>query len=215
MDLKTIDGVIFDLDGTFIDSMSVWHEVDVEFFRRRNMEIPEGYKEIIKKMPFDASAEFTRTEYNIKESAEEIIQEWHDLSIDAYKNHVKLKDGAREFAAKCKEHGIKIGYATASEDSLCETVLMANGVRQYFDEKTYVNEVQKDKSEPDVYLLCAKRLGVKPERCLVCEDILSGLLSAKKAGFITCGMYDDASAKDWEKIKRISDFAIQSFSELM
>ncbi len=210
-----IDGVIFDLDGTFIDSMNVWHEVDLEFFRRRNMDIPPEYKDNIKKMPFDAAASYTKEAYGIKESVEEIIQEWHDLSIDAYKYHVKLKAGAKEFLEECKKHDIKIGYATASEDSLCKTVLQANGVFCYFDEKTYVNEVSKDKSEPDVYLLCAKKMNVKPGRCLVCEDILFGIQSAKKAGFITCGMYDDASAKDWEKIRQIADYSVRSFKEII
>ena len=88
-------------------------------------------------------------------------------------------------------------------------------MRQFFDEKTYVNEVSCDKSEPDVYLLCAQKLGVKPERCLVCEDILFGIQSAKRAGFITCGMYDDASAKDWDIIKQTADYSIKSFEELL
>lgn len=215
MDIKKFKGVIFDLDGTLIDSMDVWNQVDIEFFKRRSMEVPEGYKKVISKMPFTAIAEYTKEKYSIKESAEEIIEEWHTIALAEYKYNVKLKDGAKEFIEKCKENGLKCTYATASADILCDTVLKANNVYEYFDSKAYVYEVDKDKSEPDVYLLAAERLNLNPQECIVFEDIIEGVKSAKKGGFTVCGVYDDSSAKDEKEIREIADYYIKSFTELL
>ncbi|MGN1162196.1 MAG: HAD family hydrolase [Candidatus Fimenecus sp.] len=215
MDIKKFKGVIFDLDGTLIDSMDVWNQVDIEFFKRRGMEVPEGYKKVISKMPFTAIAEYTKEKYSIKESAEEIIEEWHTIALEEYKYNVKLKDGAKEFIEKCKENGLKCTYATASADILCDTVLKANDVYEYFDSKAYVYEVDKDKSEPDIYLLAAERLNLNPQECIVFEDIIEGVKSAKKGGFTACGVYDDSSAKDEKEIREIADYYIKSFAELL
>ena len=96
MDIKNFKGVIFDLDGTLLDSMNVWHQVDVEFFKRRGMEVPKGYKKVISKMPFTAIAEYTKEKYNIKESAKEIIEEWHTLALEEYKFYPYILDVLEE-----------------------------------------------------------------------------------------------------------------------
>lgn len=215
MNITDFDGIIFDLDGTFIDSMSVWHEVDVEFFKRRGIPLPPDYKEKIKTMHMASAAKYTKETYNLPDSEESIIDEWHSLCMEQYRTTVMLKDGAAEFIKFCKENGLKTAYATASDDDLCTAVLHNNGVLHLFDSKTYVHEAGKDKTHPDVYLLAAKKIGVPPSKCLVVEDILIGLKSAKSAGFTVIAMFDQSSESDWSEMCKTADKNIHSFKELI
>lgn len=215
MNITDFDGIIFDLDGTFIDSMDVWHEVDVEFFKRRGIPLPPDYKETIKTMHFVSAAEYTKEKFNLPDSVNSIIEEWRSLCMKQYKTTVPLKDGAGEFIKFCKENGLKTAYATASDDDLCKAVLKHNGVLHLFDSKTYVHEAGKDKTHPDVYLLAAKKIGVTPSKCLVVEDILAGLKSAKNAGFTAIAMFDESSANDWDEMRKTADKSIHSFKELL
>ena len=215
INIKDFDGIIFDLDGTFIDSMDVWHEVDVEFFKKRGIPLPPDYKEKIKTMHFKSAAKYTKEEYNLPDTEEDIIEEWHSLCMEQYKTSVMLKDGAAEFIEFCKNNGLKTAYATASDDDLCTAVLQNNSVLHLFNAKTYVHEAGKDKTHPDVYLLAAEKIGVQPSKCIVVEDILIGLKSAKQAGFTVIAMYDKSSKSDWEEMCKIADKNIHSFKELI
>lgn len=215
MDIKNFDGIIFDLDGTLIDSMSVWDYVDIEFFKRRGIEMPPDYKEKIKTMHFVSAAEYTKKAFNLPDSEESIIDEWHSLCIEQYRTTVSLKSGAAKFIEYCRKNGLKTSYATASDDALCKAVLQNNGVLHLFDSKTYVHESGKDKTHPDVYLLAAQKIGVPPSKCLVAEDILIGLKSAKSAGFTVIAVYDESSRGDWNEMCKIADKSIYSFEELL
>ncbi|MCH5191223.1 MAG: HAD family phosphatase [Oscillospiraceae bacterium] len=212
---RQIKGAIFDLDGTLLDSMAVWHDVDVQFFSRRNIEMPADYQEKIKNMHFPSAAEYTKARFSLPDSIQSIIDEWRSLCFEAYQNHIRLKDGANEFLHTLHENGVKIAYATASEEQLCSAVLTSNNVIELFSAKAYVEEAGKSKAHPDVYLLASERLGLKPSECMVFEDILQGVRGAKKGGFPVCGVYDSCSKSEAEEIKRVSDLYITSFWELL
>ncbi len=215
MDISAFKGVIFDLDGTLFDSMSVWLDVDTAFFARRGMALPADYQDAIKSMRLDAIARYTKDTYRLPDSIEEIISEWRALSLDAYRHHVPLKKGAYAFLKKLKENGVKIAYATANDAVLTEVCLKANGIEAVFDAHAYLSEVNTNKDEPTVYLLACERLGLAPSECLVFEDILTAVTGAKNGGFAVCGVYDEDSKDDAAAIRRVADGFVRSFEELL
>lgn len=215
MNFQSFKGAVFDLDGTLLDSMHIWHDVDEEFFKRRGLKVTPEYIEIIKNMHLRAAAVYTKEKYGINENIDEIVNEWLALCAEGYLNNVDLKPGVYDYLKMLHGKGVKTAFATASEKVVCEGVLKKYGIFEFFDSFAYVSEINIGKTEPDIYLLAAERIGVYPKDCIVFEDIAEGLCGAKKGGFTTCGVYDKSSEADTEKIKSISDYYINSFEELM
>jgi HAD superfamily hydrolase (TIGR01509 family) len=215
MDIKNFKGAIFDLDGTLLDSMHIWHDVDVEFFRRRNLPLTTDYIEIIKNMHLPAAAIYTKEKYNLKESADDIVNEWLQLCAESYLTNVDLKPGVYDYLKHLHDNGIKMAFATASERVVCEQTLKNHGIFKFFTDFSYVSEINVGKTEPDIYLLASERIGIPPDECIVFEDIIEGIRSAKKGGFVTCGVFDKSSAKDEDEIRNIADYYINSFEELL
>lgn len=217
MDLKgfEISGAVFDLDGTIADSLGVWEDIDTRFFKNHNIPQPEDYQQSVQSMDFKRAAEYTKLRFNFIESEEEIIAQWHKMAIDEYSYKIPLKPYAKEFLEKLCKSNVKLALATASGSELFEPLLKRCGVYSLFSSFITTAEAGKDKFSPDIYLLSAERLGIAPQKCMVFEDILPGILSSKKAGMFSCGVYDSHSSKDEEKIKKTSDIYIRSFEEFL
>ncbi len=170
--LSNIKGVIFDLDGTLVDSMGVWAKIDSDYLTDLGLEVPKNLKEEITHLGFKEVAKYFKKRFNIASSEEEIMKTWHDMAYVEYKNNIKLKSGAREFLEQLKESNIKIGLATSNSYPLLEVCLKSNDIFHLFDSITITGEVPRGKDFPDVYLLVAERLGLEPNECAVFEDIL-------------------------------------------
>ena len=211
---KEIKGIIFDLDGTLIDSYSIWHEVDHDFFAKRNMELPSGYAEAIGHMGLDKAAIYTINEYHLNEKKEDIINEWKNAVLDKYAHHVFVKEYVKEFLDKAKEEGTLLCIATANSQECYKSCLINNGIYDYFEFVLDVTSFDCGKEKPDIYISAANRLGLKVCECAVFEDLLLALNTAKKAGFVSVGVYE-SSCKDEKEKKEIADLYINSYKELL
>lgn len=205
---------IFDLDGTLIESNSVWAKIDTIILNRRGIACSEDLAEKLSSMTYEGAAEEMHR-LGVKESTEELIREFNELAIREYRENILLKDHAAEYLEYLKSRGIKIALATASPKELYEPVLQRGGVYGYFDAFCTTYEAGKSKEYPDIYLMAASKLGVLPGKCVVFEDVLNGVKSAGKAGMTAIGVYDRYSEGDMEAIKAASDRFIMGFSEMM
>lgn len=206
-------GVIFDLDGTLIDSMGVWEQIDVDFLGKRGFQVPEDYLEAITPMGFEACADYTIQRFGLQETREDIIKEWFLMAIDAYSNDVALKPGALEFIRYLQEKEIKMSIATASDPELVYPALKRNKILNYFHNITTVKEAKRGKGFPDVYHLAADKMEIARDKCVVFEDIAEGLQGAKMGGYKTVGVYDARSKDTIEKLKELCDMFIFDFKE--
>ena len=207
--------VIFDLDGTILDSTQVWAKVDMDFLGRRGIPVSKEYMQEIKTHTFESGSVYTKEKYNLPESTEEIMKEWYDAACKAYTDKVVLKPYAKTFIEQMHNNGLKIVSATSSDRALFEPCLRRNGIYGFFDAFTQTNEVVRGKKFPDVYMKAAGKAGCSVNECIVFEDVLSAAQGAKSGGFTVVAVYDEASADDWPDICRIADYNIRSYSELI
>ncbi|KAB7790955.1 HAD family hydrolase [Bifidobacterium leontopitheci] len=205
---------IFDLDGTLLDSMGVWDQVDIDFLARRGIDVPDDYMAKVAPMQFRAIAEYTIHRFGLKDTPEELMNEWDEMARVAYATTVEAKPGSLAYLHDLKARGVKLAVATSLPPRLREPALRHVGMFDLFDEIVSVddaNDIGKDK--PDVYLLAAARLGVHPADCTVFEDLLVAIRSAKSVGMTVWAMHDDSSDADWPQICELADGVLFDFHD--
>ena len=203
---------IFDLDGTLLDSMGLWEEVDTQFLKKRGIIVtPTDYKKAILAMDFKEAAAYTIARFGLRESADEIMREWREAAVFAYGHTVRLKPYAIEYLKSLRALGAAMAVATSLSADLYAPALHANGISGFFASVVSTSQTKNGKTHPDVYLLAAKTLGAEPSDCIVFEDILAAVRSAKKAGMTVYAMYDSASDSDWPQMVKEADGAFRDF----
>ena len=210
-----IKAAIFDMDGTLVDSTGLWHEIDKAFFRKRGMEIPSDYAQKIVHLGLKQAAIFTKEEYGIKETPQEIMDEWHQMSLDMYRNDVRLKDGAIELLEFFKKNNIPMAVATANDEQLYMPCIERLGIGQYFDYVADVNNVKEGKQSARIYEYLAEKMSTNKENTMVIEDMPTCIKTAYKSGFITIAVFDNASKQFDEDKKKNSHLFINSLKDLL
>ena len=205
--MKNTDAVLFDMDGTLIDSMWVWAAVDEEFYERYGLTEPDDFYEQMEGKSFTEVAKLYLDAFpEIPFTLEELQQEWTRMAYEKYTTEVPLKEGVREFITSLKERNVKLGIGTSNGRELVDATLQALDIEQYFD--SVHTRIPFGTSSN------TRHLGVDPSRCLVFEDVPNGILAGKNAGMRTCAVYDQYSRDQEDKKKEMADYYIDSYMEL-
>lgn len=213
--LNEIDAVIFDLDGTLVDSMWMWKQIDIEYLGRYGYDCPPELQKVIEGMGFSETAAYFKERFQIPDSLDEIKDAWTQMSIDKYRHEVPLKPGAAAFLQYLKAHGIKTGIATSNGRPMVDAVLDSLDITSYFQVVTTACEVTAGKPAPDIYLKVAETLGVKPKQCLVFEDVPAGILAGKAAGMKVCAVEDAFSAEMRQEKQELADYYIEDYGQIL
>lgn len=215
MSLKHKKAVIFDLDGTLVDSMWMWKSIDVEYLGRYGYDCPEDLQKEIEGMSFSETAVYFKERFRLPDTLEEIKQAWTDMSMEKYRTQVPLKPGAKDFLDYMARRGVKAGIATSNGKAMVDAVLEALKIRPYFQVVATACEVAAGKPAPDIYLNVAGRLGVEPEECLVFEDVPAGIQAGKSAGMTVCAVEDEFSRHMQQEKAKLADFYINDYYEML
>lgn len=208
---KNFDVLIFDLDGTLLDSMTTWQDVDRNFLGKRGIELTPDYTEYVKGAAIEDSAAYTVRRYRLPETPEEVMAEWNSEVDRKYHNDILLKKGAPDFLRAARKAGFKITAASSLTSGNAEACLKRNGVLPLFDSIHLLENYPSipDKSSPDIYIQAMKSCGVEnPKRALVFEDVPKAADSAGAGGFKVCLISDPIGCPDFEKIKENYDYFI-------
>ena len=200
-----IKGVIFDLDGTLIDSMGIWYGIDRKFLTENGVIPPENISDIMKKMSIEAAADYFVNEFSLSCTNEYVIKRIEELVAEEYRSNIQLKSGVTELLDFLDSKKIPYCIATATYKMLAEAVLKRCGIYDRFEFVLTGEDVKKGKTSPDIYFECSERLGFEPDEIMVVEDSLHCVETAASAGFFTFAVYDSAAESEWDEICAIAD----------
>lgn len=204
--------MIFDLDGTLLDSMYIWKEAPLELVRRHGANPPPDLADALTEMGRREAADYLIQTFSLTAKPEELMAEINDIVTAEYLEKVPLKPGVSGLLPRLKKAGCPLCIATASEAFQAQKALERLGMWKYFD--FAVSCIQYGgKTTPAVYLEACRRMRTQPEETVVFEDALHAAKTAKKAGFLVAGVYDASAERDQEELASIADWYITDLNE--
>lgn len=206
-----INGAIFDMDGTLIDSMTYWEHLAEYYLESIGIAPKEGLSDIIHPMPLKKAISYLKEAYALPHSEEDIGKQIDVLLEDAYRNRFEPKPGIMALLEKLKKSGVRMCVATATPRPLATIALDRLGISPYMEGLLTCPEVGVGKTKPDIYRKALELLGTKKEETLVFEDALHAVRTAKCDGFKVIGIRDESMTKEEAEIRELSDVFLTTF----
>ena len=207
--------ILFDFDGTLVDSNGVWEVVDNTFLARRGLTPTWEYSETVGHSIFPLAAQFTIDYYHLDMSPQAIMDEWTEMGREAYLSQVPAKPGALAFLEQCARQGEDMALLTACVPEFCKAALKRLDMERYFSQLIFVQELGMLKKDPATFVHVLKELGASPEESSLYEDSPGACAAAKEAGLTVVGVYDPFYARYEAELKALCHRYIHSFTELI
>ena len=177
-----LQAVIFDLDGTLLDSEAASLRAGLRAFEAVGVTVPDSFLHGLVGKDYSAGQALIRARFPEIDS-DRLAREWAGLTREMRnRDGVALKPGAAELLAHLSERGMPLALATSSHDGSAREKLALSGLDRHFDIVVTRDSVLRAKPAPDAYLLAAERLSLPTDRCLVFEDSDPGAEAAHGAG---------------------------------
>ncbi|MBQ8183632.1 MAG: HAD family phosphatase [Clostridia bacterium] len=212
--LENIQGAIFDLDGTLLDSMYIWSEIGLKFLKNEGVTPPPGASDEFVKLSLVQAAEYYIKNYAPEKTVMDIVKSINALVQDFYFEQVLLKPGVLEFLEYLKSKNVKMCIATATDKYMVEKALERNGIRDYFTEIFTCTSVGAGKDTPVIYDKSLEHLGTPKENTYVFEDALYAIETAREAGYKIVGISDVSEKANPKTVKALCDVYINDYSEI-
>ncbi len=210
----SFDFAIFDFDGTLSATEKLWEKVDRAFFAERGIEYTPSVHQTLATLGFTGGAHWVREEFGVRDSVEEICDEWNRMGAALYETEAVLRDGAEDYLLALRGAGIPIALATTNDPQVLASMAPRVRVHDLFDAVVCGKEVGKSKDHPDIYLEAARRIGAAPSRTIVFEDIIAGTRSAKSAGFVTCALRCTDPMQPREALRAEADLWLDEWTDI-
>lgn len=210
----SIQGGIFDLDGTLLDSMPAWDTLGESYLRLHGITPRAGLSDATRAMTLRQSAEYYRTEYGIDHAIDEIKADISAMIEDFYMNRVQPKAGAPELLAALSDRGVRMCIATATEKQLAEATLSRLGLLGYFECVVTNDGFKAGKNRPEIFEHALSALGTQKALTYVFEDAPHAVATAKAAGFPVVAVHDASYAESERELRGLADLYVHSLTEL-
>lgn len=208
-----IEGIIFDVDGTILDSMEIWMKVGIRYLESLGIHAEGNLGEVLFSLTMKEGAEYIKNNYALDLNVGEIIDGINNTVYKFYAQEAQPKRGIEQFLQWACQKKIPMTIATSTDRYLIEAALKRLGLCDYFGKIFTTTEIEKGKGEPDIYIAAQQYMKSSRENTWLIDDALYALNTAQECGFKTVGVYDPSSENEQEKIVETADVYIREWEE--
>ena len=206
---------IFDLDGTLIDSMPVGIGIVLGFLKEKGIDYPDDIVTTLTPLGYKGSAKYIADHLSGGGQLEQIYEYFQAQTLRAYGETIPLKVHVKETLEGLKAQGYRLNVLTASPQLLTDICMKRLGVYDLFDNVWSIDAFGLTKADEQIYIEAAKRIGVRPEECIMADDNLHVLKTAKKVGMATVGVYDESAKDVVDEMRAVADKYVVDFADLL
>jgi len=210
----TMKAAIFDMDGTLIDSMPPWRQLNVAFVRRRGIEPTEQEIREMKSLTGRIAVDYYREHYGIETGFDTLCAEACEGMKAAYSAGLPVKPGAAQYLGRLRARGVKCVVCSASPCDLVLIALNRMNLTKELDLIYSTEIVGGSKGDPAFYDRLCAMIGEKKEDCVMFEDAVYAMQGARKAGLGVIGVTDDTNSEERDQMAALCDRVIDSYDEL-
>lgn len=204
---------LFDFDGTLVDSMPTFISAMLRILDEDGIPYGPDIIKIITPLGLKGSAEYY-IQLGVKMPKDQLVARMEDYMKDGYFHHIPAKSNVIDTLKVLKDRGDSINVLTASPHITLDACLKRLGIFEWFDNVWSCNDFNTTKADPEIYRMAAARMGKRVEEVLFLDDNYNADKTAKAAGMLVCGVYDESSRDYVDEIKSVSDHYIYDFAEL-
>ena len=213
MELK-YNTYLFDFDGTLVDSMPSFVSVMLKILDENNIEYENDIVKIITHLGYSGTAHYFK-ELGVPLTEQEMMKKMNTYAYNEYAYNIQAKNNVIFVLNKLKDMGANLNVLTASPHDVLDPCLKRIGIYHLFNNVWSCDDFSTTKSDPSIYIRVAENLGQSVESILFLDDNYNADRTAKSVGIKVCGVYDNSSDEYVDDIKRIVDYYIYDFAELL
>lgn len=205
---------LFDFDGTLVDSMPTYVSSMLRILDENNISYGEDIVKIITPLGLVGTAKYY-IEMGVNSTVEELVSKMKEYMLDEYLYNIPAKKNVVSVLKELKSRGASLNVLTASPHTTLDPCLKRIGIYDLFDNVWSCDDFNTTKADPNIYITVAERIGERVENILFLDDNLNADKTAKQAGMLVGGVYDDSSKEYVDEMKKATDYYICDFSELL
>lgn len=207
--------LLFDCDGTILDSMYIWFEPVNRLLKEYNYNLTTEEKGYFEALPFKESIKWLKENVCTDKSENEVYDYFSKTIEYAYKNELLPKKGAVEILKKLKNDGYDMCICSSTDKFHLENVLTRLGLIDSFDFILTPDKFSYKKNEDQYWQKALDNYKVNAKDAVLFDDALYAIKAAKKVGIKTVGIKDfPYNEKEWEEIKKQADLVIDNIKDI-